>query len=76
MVRRPGQYIFMQCKGISRYEWHPFTLTSAPGDNFLQVRILSCAWPPLLPSIDARIKAFVMEKASQWPVAPGSNGPA
>ena len=37
LVRRPGQYIFVQCGDISRYEWHPFSLTSAPADNFLQV---------------------------------------
>ena len=36
--RRPGQYVFIQCRDISHYEWHPFSLTSAPDDNFLQVR--------------------------------------
>ena len=35
--RRPGQYVFIQCRDISHYEWHPFSLTSAPDDNFLQV---------------------------------------
>ena len=38
--RRPGQYVFIRCRDISHYEWHPFSLTSAPADNFLQVRPL------------------------------------
>ncbi len=41
---RPGQYIFLQCGDISRHEWHPFSLTSAPADNFLQVEAKSRAF--------------------------------
>ncbi|CAK0738048.1 hypothetical protein CVIRNUC_000986 [Coccomyxa viridis] len=36
---KPGQYVFIQCRDISHYEWHPFSLTSAPADNFLQLHI-------------------------------------
>ncbi|KAJ3106324.1 hypothetical protein HDU97_006522 [Phlyctochytrium planicorne] len=36
---RSGQYIFLNCSELSRYEWHPFTLTSAPEEDFLSVHI-------------------------------------
>lgn len=36
-----GQYIFLQCPAVSQLEWHPFTLTSAPEDDFFSVHIRS-----------------------------------
>ena len=27
---QPGDYIFLQIPAIARYEWHPFTISSAP----------------------------------------------
>ncbi|KAG6601664.1 Respiratory burst oxidase-like protein E, partial [Cucurbita argyrosperma subsp. argyrosperma] len=36
---RSGQYIFLQCPSISQFEWHPFSITSAPGDEYLSVHI-------------------------------------
>ncbi|XP_045195343.2 cytochrome b-245 heavy chain-like isoform X1 [Mercenaria mercenaria] len=35
----PGQYIFLHCPKISYLEWHPFTLTSAPDDEYFSVHI-------------------------------------
>eukprot|EP00042_Codosiga_hollandica_P037949 m.304264 g.304264 ORF g.304264 m.304264 type:complete len:798 (+) comp55267_c0_seq5:1116-3509(+) len=35
----PGQYIFLQLPMISTFEWHPFTLSSAPGDKYISVHI-------------------------------------
>ncbi|KAM8952253.1 NADPH oxidase 1 [Pelodytes ibericus] len=36
-----GQYIFLNCPSISTLEWHPFTLTSAPEEDFFSVHIRS-----------------------------------
>ncbi|KAI1234927.1 hypothetical protein IHE44_0003314, partial [Lamprotornis superbus] len=34
-----GQYIFINCPSISPLEWHPFTLTSAPEEDFFSIHI-------------------------------------
>ncbi|MBN3281191.1 CY24B protein, partial [Polyodon spathula] len=36
-----GQYVFLNCPSISQLEWHPFTLTSAPEEDFFSVHIRS-----------------------------------
>lgn len=36
---RAGQYIFICCPEISYFQWHPFTLTSAPQEDYLSVHI-------------------------------------
>ncbi|KAG0491738.1 hypothetical protein HPP92_005136 [Vanilla planifolia] len=36
---KSGQYIFLKCPAISPFEWHPFSITSAPGDAYLDVYI-------------------------------------
>ncbi|XP_034341100.1 NADPH oxidase 2 [Arvicanthis niloticus] len=34
-----GQYIFVKCPKVSKLEWHPFTLTSAPEEDFFSIHI-------------------------------------
>eukprot|EP01100_Stratorugosa_tubuloviscum_P008859 TRINITY_DN3702_c0_g1_i1.p1 TRINITY_DN3702_c0_g1~~TRINITY_DN3702_c0_g1_i1.p1 ORF type:complete len:583 (-),score=217.16 TRINITY_DN3702_c0_g1_i1:141-1889(-) len=39
-----GQYLFLSCPLISSYEWHPFTITAAPQDDYLSCHI-RCVGP-------------------------------
>lgn len=36
---KAGQYIFINCPDVSYWQWHPFTLTSAPEEDFISVNI-------------------------------------
>ncbi|XP_031400877.1 putative respiratory burst oxidase homolog protein H isoform X2 [Punica granatum] len=36
---KSGMYMFLKCPNISGFEWHPFSITSAPGDDYLSVHI-------------------------------------
>lgn len=36
---KPGQYLFLNCPYIANQEWHPFTISSAPEEDFVSVHI-------------------------------------
>lgn len=36
---RAGQYIFLSCPAVSIWQYHPFTLTSAPEEDYISVHI-------------------------------------
>ncbi|NXA32559.1 NOX1 oxidase, partial [Eudromia elegans] len=53
-----GQYIFVNCPAVSLLEWHPFTLTSAPEEDFFSIHIRAAGdWT------EGVIDAFQQQKA-------------
>lgn len=35
----PGQWVFINVPQISRFQWHPFTISSAPDDPFVSIHV-------------------------------------
>jgi NADPH oxidase len=35
----PGQWLFLNVPAVSQWQWHPFTITSAPSDPYISVHI-------------------------------------
>uniref|UniRef100_A0A3P8UQ53 NADPH oxidase 1 n=1 Tax=Cynoglossus semilaevis TaxID=244447 RepID=A0A3P8UQ53_CYNSE len=64
-----GQYVFLNCPAISQLEWHPFTMTSAPEEDFFSVHIRSAGdWTDKL--ID------IIQQQSSWMGVDGPFGTA
>lgn len=51
-----GQYIFLNCSDVSPFQWHPFSLTSAPGDDYVSVHIRTLGdWTAQLKTLFAKV---------------------
>lgn len=56
-MMRAGQYIMLNCPAVSLWQWHPFTLTSAPEEDHLSIHFRTYRlnpWRGLVSSEEAR----------------------
>ncbi|KAJ7503550.1 NADPH oxidase [Mycena galericulata] len=78
----PGQWLFIQVPEISHFQWHPFTITSAPKDPYISLHIrqvgdFTHALGERLgagPSVVARMTASAMNGIDSEKRAGGSRG--
>lgn len=51
-----GQYIFLNCSDVSPFQWHPFSITSSPGDEYLSIHIRTLGdWTSQLKTLFAKV---------------------
>ncbi|KAL3538141.1 hypothetical protein ACH5RR_001507 [Cinchona calisaya] len=51
-----GQYIFVKCSDVSPFQWHPFSITSAPGDDYLSIHIRTVGdWTSQLKALFSKV---------------------
>ncbi|KAJ0080274.1 hypothetical protein Patl1_22531 [Pistacia atlantica] len=51
-----GQYIFVNCADVSPFQWHPFSITSAPGDDYLSIHIRTLGdWTSQLKTLFSKV---------------------
>lgn len=60
-----GQYIFVNCSDVSPFQWHPFSITSAPGDDYVSVHIRTLGdWTSQLKAVFAKVYIFIFSRAN------------
>jgi respiratory burst oxidase len=53
---KSGQYMFVNCAAVSPFEWHPFSITSSPGDDYLSVHIRTLGdWTRQLKTVFSKV---------------------
>jgi len=78
----PGQWLFLQVPGVSKYQWHPFTITSAPEDPYVSVHVRQVGdWTYALgerigagPSVVASLTKAAMKGTEKDGIAPAIRG--
>ncbi|XAR52625.1 NAD(P)H oxidase [Bertholletia excelsa] len=51
-----GQYILVNCSAVSPFQWHPFSITSAPGDDYLSIHIRTLGdWTSQLKAVFSKV---------------------
>eukprot|EP00698_Gefionella_okellyi_P025585 TRINITY_DN9426_c0_g2_i2.p1 TRINITY_DN9426_c0_g2~~TRINITY_DN9426_c0_g2_i2.p1 ORF type:complete len:1237 (+),score=274.54 TRINITY_DN9426_c0_g2_i2:345-4055(+) len=69
---KPGQYLFLNCEEVSKNEWHPFTITSAPEQQILSVHVRCRGdWTSKLQSVLNPDKLKTVEFAASTPSVAG-----
>ncbi|KAI9161756.1 hypothetical protein LWI28_020402 [Acer negundo] len=71
---KSGQYMFVNCSAVSPFEWHPFSITSAPGDNYLSIHIRALGdWTRQLKTVFSKVPQPPPIRKSETSREEGSN---
>ncbi|KAK9154167.1 hypothetical protein Sjap_001647 [Stephania japonica] len=63
---KSGMYIFVNSPDVSSFEWHPFSITSAPGDDYLSVHIRTLGdWTTALRKLFEKVSAAPSSRPSK-----------
>ncbi|CAN8325858.1 unnamed protein product [Cochlearia groenlandica] len=71
-----GQYMFVNCPAVSPFEWHPFSITSSPQDDYLSVHIKSAGdWTKALKGVFSEVTSKPPPVRDMLPSASNSDYP-